>query len=193
MAVEEPVVPRKKRHILRKLFFTLIGVIAILAIVVAVQPADYLVQRSATINAPAPVVFAQVNDFHNWEAWSPWAKLDPTAKNSFEGPPAGAGAIFRWSGNDKVGEGLMTILESQPGERVKIKLEFIRPFADTANTDFTFKPQADGTAVTWSMSGHRNFMAKAVCLFMNMDKMVGGDSEKGLAQMKTAAEAAARK
>jgi hypothetical protein len=193
MAVEEPTLPRKKRHIIRKIFIALLVIIAIFAVIVAVQPADYRVERSATINAPQPVVFAQVNDFHNWEGWSPWAKLDPAAKNSFEGPPAGAGSIFRWSGNDKVGEGLMTILESQPSDRVKIKLDFIRPFADTANVDFAFKPQGDQTAVTWSMSGHRNFMAKAICLFMNMDKMVGGDFEKGLAQMKTAAEAAARK
>lgn len=183
----------KKRHLLRNIFLVLLLLIGIFAIIVAVQPAEYRVERSATIAAPAPVVFNQVNDFHNWEAWSPWAKLDPAAKNSFEGPPAGAGSIFRWSGNDKVGEGLMTILESQPSDRVKIKLEFIRPFADTANTEFAFKPSGDSTAVTWSMSGHRNFLAKAICLFMNMDKMVGGDFEKGLAQMKTTAEAAARK
>jgi uncharacterized protein YndB with AHSA1/START domain len=193
MTTDTPSVPRKKRHILRKLFFTLIGVIAVLAIVVALQPADYRVERSATINAPPPVVFAQVNDFHNWEAWSPWAKLDPTARNSFEGPPAGAGAIFRWSGNDKVGQGLMTILDSRASDQIKIKLDFIRPFTDTATTDFTFKPQGDQTTVTWSMSGHRNFMAKAICLFMNMDRSVGGDFEKGLAQIKATAEAAARK
>src|SRR4051794_19721177 len=178
---------------IKKLLLTLAVIVLVFVAVVAMQPSEFRVERSATINAPSPIVFAQVNDFHNWEAWSPWAKLDPAAKNSFEGPPAGAGSIFRWSGNDKVGEGLMTILESQPSDHVKIKLEFIRPFADTASTDFAFKPQGDGTAVTWSMSGHRNFMAKAVCLFMNMDKMVGGDFEKGLAQMKTAAEAAAHK
>jgi hypothetical protein len=193
VTVEQPPVSRKKRHILRKAFFTLIALIAILVVIIALQPADYLVQRSATVSAPPQVVFAQVNDFHNWEAWSPWAKLDPAAKNSFEGPPAGAGSIFRWSGNDKVGEGLMTILESHPGDHVKIKLDFIRPFTDTANTDFTFKPQGDQTAVTWSMTGHRNFIAKAVCMFMNIDKTVGGDFERGLAQIKTAAEAAARK
>jgi uncharacterized protein YndB with AHSA1/START domain len=189
MTTDAPAVPPKKRHLLRKILLTLVVIIAILAIIIALQPADYLVQRSATIAAPPPVVFAQVNDFHNWEAWSPWAKLDPTAKNSFEGPPAGAGSIFRWSGNDKVGEGLMTILESQPNDRIKIKLDFIRPFTDTANTDFTFKPQGDQTTVTWSMTGHRNFIAKAVCLFMNIDKTVGGDFEKGLAQIKATAEA----
>src|SRR3954465_7895908 len=144
MSEELTPVPRKKRHIIRKVVLALVAIIAIFAVIVAFQPADYRVQRSATINAPPPVVFAQVNDFHNWEAWSPWAKLDPAAKNSFEGPPTGAGSIFRWSGNDKVGEGLMTILESQPSDHVKIKLEFIRPFADTANTDFAFKPQGDG-------------------------------------------------
>src|SRR3954454_4734137 len=127
----------------KKILLVLLVAVAICAGVVALQPADFRIERSATIAAPAPDVFAQVNDFHNWEAWSPWAKLDPTAKNSFEGPPAGTGSIFRWSGNDKVGEGLMTILEPQPSDHIKIKLEFVRPFADTANTDFTFKPQGD--------------------------------------------------
>src|SRR3982751_4607157 len=118
MTVEQPPVARKKRHILRKVFFTLVGIIAIFAVIVAFQPADYIVQRSATINAPSPIVFAQVNDFHNWEAWSPWAKLDPAAKNSFEGPAAGTGAKFSWAGNDKVGEGRMAITESHPSDLV---------------------------------------------------------------------------
>ena len=102
----------------------LLGVAAIVVLVVAVlvvmQPSEFRIQRSATIAAPAPAVFAQVNDFHNWEAWSPWAKLDPSAKNSFEGAPAGTGASFAWAGNNKVGEGRMTIVESRPGELVRI-------------------------------------------------------------------------
>jgi len=144
----------------------------------------------ATIGAPAPVVFAQVNDFHNWDAWSPWAKIDPAMKKTHEGAPAGTGAIYTWAGNDQVGEGRMTLTESRPNELVRIKLEFMKPFASTADTEFTFKPAGDQTAVTWSMAGEKNFMAKAFGLFMNMDKMIGDDFEKGLAQMKSVAEAA---
>jgi len=125
-------------------------VVAVLAVVVAMQPSEFRIQRSATINAPAPAVFAQVNDFHSWQAWSPWAKLDPSVKNSFEGAPAGPGAAFAWAGNSKIGEGRMTIVESRPSELVKIKLEFLKPFAATNTAEFTFKPEGERTAVTWS-------------------------------------------
>src|SRR5436309_9118938 len=139
-------------------------IIVVFIIVVALQSSDYHVARSASMSAPAPAVFAQVNDFHNWEAWSPWAKLDPTAKSSFEGAPAGKGAAFAWAGNSKVGEGRMTITESRPGELVRLKLEFLKPFEATNTAEFTFKPEGERTAVTWSMYGHNKFIARAVGL-----------------------------
>lgn len=178
---------------LKKFLLVLVVLVVGFAGVVAMQPADYKIERSTTINAPPSVVFAQVNDFHNWEAWSPWAKLDPNAKNSFEGPSSGVGAIFKWSGNDKVGEGKMTLTESKPNELIRIRLDFLKPFEDTSNVEFTFKPQGDQTVVTWAMTGHKNFVGKAFCLFMNMDKTLGGEFDKGLASMKTAAETAAKK
>ena len=161
-------------------------------VIVALQPSHYQVSRSTTVATPPADVFAQVNDFHNWEAWSPWAKLDPNAKNTFEGPASGKGAKFKWSGNDEVGEGLMTVTESKPSEMVKIDLEFIRPFPGLSNVEFTFKPTGDQTTVTWTMSGENSFIGKGMCMFMNMDKMVGGDFERGLASMKVAAEKAAK-
>jgi hypothetical protein len=167
-------------------------VVAGLAVIVAVQPSEFRIERSTTIAAPAPVVFAQVNDFHKWEAWSPWAKLDPSAKNAFEGAPAGSGAAFAWSGNSTVGEGRMTNVESRPSELVRIKLEFLKPFAATNTAEFTLKPEGERTAVTWSMSGHNTFLGRAVGLFVNMDKALGGEFEKGLASMKSVAEAAAK-
>lgn len=166
-------------------------IVLLFAGVVAVQPAGYRVTRTARMAAPAGAVFAQVNDFHNWEAWSPWAKLDPAARNSFDGPASGAGAGFAWAGNDQVGEGRMTITESRANELVRIKLDFVKPFASTCTTEFALKPDGDQTAVTWSMSGHKSFLEKAFCLFMDMDKMVGGDFERGLAQIKAIAEAGA--
>jgi hypothetical protein len=130
-----------------------------------------------------------VNDFHQWELWSPWAKLDPAATNTFTGPAAGTGAMFSWAGNSDVGVGSMTITESRPSELILIKLEFLKPFASTADTEFAFAPVGDQTKVTWTMSGKNNFISKAFCLFMNMDKMIGSDFEKGLVAMKSAAEA----
>lgn len=165
------------------------AVVAVFAIVVALQPSDFRIERSAAMAAPAPAVFAQVNDFRNWRAWSPWEKLDPALKRSYDGPQAGAGATYAWQGNKDVGEGRMTIVDSRPGELVRIKLEFFKPFAATNTAQFSFKPSSDGsTAVTWSMSGQNNFLARAICVFVNMDRMVGGQFEQGLAQMKAIVE-----
>jgi uncharacterized protein YndB with AHSA1/START domain len=184
---------KRKRSILKKVLIVLVVVVAVFLVVVAMQPSEFRITRSARFAAPPEAAFAQVNDFHRWEAWSPWAKLDPAARNSFEGPTAGTGAKFAWAGNDKVGEGRMEILESRPGELVRIKLDFVKPMEGTSLTEFTFKPEGDQTAVTWTMSGHHSFVEKAFCLFVNMDKMVGGDFERGLAAMKSQAEAAAKK
>jgi uncharacterized protein YndB with AHSA1/START domain len=185
--------PRKRGRIIKKILIVLLLLVIGFVIVVALQPADFRVERTATISAPPSEVFAQVNDFHNWNAWSPWAKLDATMKQTFEGPAAGTGAVYTWVGNKEVGEGRMTITQSRPNELVQIKLEFIKPFEANNTTEFTFKPQGGQTAVTWAMFGKNNFMAKAFHLSFNMDKMVGKDFEKGLAQMKAVSEAAAKK
>jgi uncharacterized protein YndB with AHSA1/START domain len=175
-----------------KILIGLAALVVLLVVVVALQPSEFRITRTTTVAAPPSAVFAQVNDLHKWEAWSPWAKLDPAARNTFDGAPAGAGAVFAWAGNSTVGEGRMTITESRPNELVRIRLEFMKPFAATNTAEFTFKPDGERTAVTWSMFGHNNFIGKAVCLVMNMDKTLGGEFDKGLAAMKSVAEAAAR-
>ena len=167
-------------------------VIVILVIVIALQPGEFRIARSAKISAPPPVVFAQVNDFRKWQAWNPWGKIDPAMKANYEGAPTGVGAAYSWSGNNEVGEGRMTIIESRPHELIRVKLEFLKPFAATNTAEFTFKPEANETLTMWSMFGAKNFMAKAIHLFISMEKMIGGQFEKGLADMKTAAEAAAK-
>jgi uncharacterized protein YndB with AHSA1/START domain len=167
----------------------LAAIVVVFVVVVAMQPSDFRIARSATISAPAADVFAQVNDFHKWDAWSPWAKIDPTMKQIYDGAPSGTGAIYTWVGDKKVGEGTMTLTESRPNDVVSIKLEFRKPFKATNTAEFTFKPEGDQTVVTWSMSGRNNFMFKAFGLFMNMDKMLGGEFEKGLASMKSVVEA----
>ena len=167
----------------------LAAIVVVLVVVVALRPSAFRIERSATIAAPAAMVFAQVNDFHKWEAWSPWAKLDPTATNTYEGAPAGTGAIFRWSGNREVGEGAMTLTESRPNDLIRIQLDFLKPFKATNTAEFTFKPDGNQTVVTWSMSGKNSFMFKAVGLFMNMDKTIGGFFEKGLANLNAVVQA----
>ncbi|HEX6093442.1 MAG TPA: SRPBCC family protein [Dongiaceae bacterium] len=179
---------------IRKILIAIAGIAVIIgafAVFVALQPAEFRIERTATIAAPAPEVFAQVNDLHNWRAWSPWAKLDPQAKVTFEGAPAGQGAVFNWSGNDDVGEGSMTLAESRPNELIRIQVAFVRPFEGGNVSEFAFKPDGAQTAVTWTMSGRNGFIGKAMCLFVDMDKMLGGDMEKGLAQMKAVTEAKA--
>lgn len=172
----------------KKILIGVVAIILILVIVIAAQPTDFKITRTATLDASPPAVFEQVNDFHKWNDWSPWAKLDPNAKNTFQGPDKGPGAIFTWSGNSEVGEGRMTILESKPNDVVRIKLDFIRPFEDTSETFFFLKPEGNKTVVTWTMEGKRNFVAKAMCLVMDMDTMVGGQFEKGLASLEAASK-----
>lgn len=174
---------------LKKILLALALILVVFVIVVALQPANFRVTRSATFNAPAETVFAQVNDFHKWDVWSPWAKLDPNAKNSFDGPASGVGAIMAWAGNKDVGEGRMTLTASRTNELIGIRLEFIKPFAMVNTAEFAFKPEAGKTTVTWSMTGEKNFISKAFGLFVDCDKMIGGDFEKGLAQMKSVVEA----
>ena len=177
---------------LKTILIALAVIIVVLVVIVALQPSDFRVARSTTISAPPPAVFAQVNDFHKWEAWNPWGKVDPAMKQTYEGAPAGPGAIYTWSGNNEVGEGRMTITDSRPSDLIRVKLEFFKPFAATNTAEFAFKPEGNQTLVTWSMFGEKNFMAKAVHLVMNMDKMIGGQFEKGLADMKSAVEAPAK-
>lgn len=158
------------------------------ALAVAKQPSAFQVQRSMTMNARAAAVFAEVNDLHRWDAWSPWAKLDPNAKNIFQGPDAGLGASMSWAGNNKVGEGSMTIIDSQPDTLIRFKLEFIKPFKGTSTAEFSFQAVGEQTTVTWRMQGENKLIGKAVSLVMNCDKMMGGQFEQGLTALKSIVE-----
>ena len=171
----------------------LLAAIAVLAavfiLVVVTRPARFRIERSIAIAAPPERAFAHVNDFRNWVGWSPWEKMDPTMKKTFDGAPAGAGAICSWTGNAKVGEGRMTIERSEAPAVVGLKLEFLKPWQATNATTFSFVEADGGTKVTWAMEGeNRTFGAKAFAVVMNMDKLVGRDFEKGLASLKTLAE-----
>lgn len=175
---------------LKYILLGLAGIICAFLIVASLQPADFRVSRSATIAAPPAVVFEQVNDLTKWNAWSPWAKLDPNAKNTFEGPPAGVGASFAWDGNNEVGAGRMTITESRPGELVAMKLDFTKPFTASNLTEFSFKPEGNQTAVTWTMSGKNGLIGKCMHLVVDCDKMMGSQFEKGFENLKAIVEKA---
>ena len=170
----------------------LAAVVLLLVIVIALRPAGFRISRSVRIAAPASAVFRHVNDFHLWRAWSPWEEMDPELKRAYSGESSGAGAAYAWVGNPQVGEGGMTITQSRPHEEIDIRLEFVRPFKATNEVFFKFKPEGENTVVTWDMTGRYNFMSKAMGLFMNFDKMVGGQFDQGLAKLKTVVEAERR-
>ena len=174
---------------IKKILLALALIVAALLIVAAFQSGTYRVERSVTINATPAALFAQVNDLRKTQVWSPWVKLDPAAHYTFEGPPVGVGSSNSWSGNNDVGAGRQTIIASRPNELVRLKLEFFKPMEDVATAEFTFKPDGPRTIVTWSMFGPKSYVAKIMCLFMSMDKMIGDPFERGLADLKTLVEA----
>jgi hypothetical protein len=171
----------------------LIGVAAIILLFVAfvaTRPAEFRVVRKQKVAAEPGAIFEHVNDLHKWRAWSPWEKVDPEMKRTYEGSTEGTGAIYSWVGNKDVGEGKMTIVDSKPDELVRIALEFYKPYEGKSTADLSFVPEGDDTLVTWSMQGQNGFMGKLIGLFMNMDKMIGDQFEKGLAELKVVSESA---
>lgn len=169
---------------LKKIFSVLLVLIASFIVFVASRPSEFRVSRSVLIPAPTQQVFSKVNDLKEWENWSPWAKIDPACKTTYSGSASGVGAEFAWAGNNKVGEGKMTIVDSKPSELVRIKLDFIKPFSASNMAEFNFKAVDQQTEVTWSMYGQNGFLGKAISIFMNCDKMLGAEFEKGLNQLK---------
>jgi hypothetical protein len=169
--------------------------IAIVVLIVAVlayaatKPDTFTIQRTATIDAPPERIFPFINDLHSFGSWSPYEKRDPAMKRTYSGPPFGKGAIYAWDGNSDVGQGSMEIVDSTPSSEVRMKLDFIRPFEGHNTVVFTLVPQGQSTNVTWAMHGENPYMSKVLGTFINFDKMVGGDFQTGLANLKTLAEA----
>lgn len=168
---------------MRNILIGVVGIAAAFVGFVAMQPGELRVERSALVHAPAEVVFDQLDDFEAWHTWNPWSEMDPNMKREITGPQSGVGAGYTWTGNDEVGKGSMEILEIDPAKRVKYDLKFIEPFEDQSYTTITLAPEADGTKVTWLMTSDNGFMDKLVGLAMDMDGMIGGDFERGLAKL----------
>ena len=172
---------------LKKIVIGLIVIVIAILVFAATKPATYHVERSTTIAATPDKITPLLNDFHNWNEWSPWAKLDPGMHVTYSGPPSGQGAIYEWTGDSKVGKGRMEILAVEP-TLTSIKLDFLAPFETHNHTNFVLRPEGSSTQVTWTMDGPNTFMTKVMSVFGSMDKMIGKDFETGLGQLKSAAE-----
>jgi len=162
--------------------------VAAVLMLAAAKPDTFRVQRTASIKAPPDKVFALINDFKRWGAWSPWEQKDPAMKRSFGSATSGKGAVYAWEGNKDVGQGRMEIAESSPPSKLAIKLDFVRPFEAHNIVEFTLQPKGDATDISWAMQGDTPYFAKIIHVFINMDEMVGKDFESGLAKLKAAAE-----
>ena len=168
---------------IKKILLGLIAVIALFFAYAATRPADFRVERSATLAGSPGALFALVNDHHKFNTWNPFLKIDPNVKNTYSGPQSGVGAACSWEGNSNIGAGSSTIIESKPGELVRMRMDWKRPMEGTSTVDFTFKPVGDKTVVTWAMYGKNTFMGKVVSVFMDCDKMCGPPFEQGLADL----------
>ncbi|MFC9557071.1 SRPBCC family protein [Rhodococcus sp. NPDC056960] len=151
-------------------------------------PDEFLVERSTVIDASPEVVQPLLDDFRQWQSWSPWEGVDPDLKRTYTGPASGVGAAYAWDGNRKAGAGSMVITESVPGSKVVLDLKFLKPFKADNVTTFLLEPNSAGTTVRWQMTGKNNRFFKLLGAFFSMDKMVGKDFEKGLARLKATAE-----
>jgi len=165
-------------------------IIAILAYATT-RPNAFRIERSTIIQAPQEKVFHLINDFHQWQAWSPWENIDPTMQRTYSGTTQGVGTIYAWEGKGKVGAGRMEITSARPSSVIIIQLDFIKPFEAHNIAEFTLTPQGQNTELTWAMHGPSPYISKLMGVFFNMDRMIGRDFEKGLNSMKLIAEAQA--
>jgi uncharacterized protein YndB with AHSA1/START domain len=173
---------------IKTIAIVLVLLIAALLIYAATKPDSFRIERTTTIKAPPEKVFSLINDFHQWEAWSPWEKIDPALKRTYSGAASGTGAVYEWDGNKDIGQGRMEITESSPSSKVSLKLDFVKPFEAHNRVDFTLATQGDSTTVTQAMYGPSPYMSKLMTIFFSMEKMVGSKYEEGLANLKALAE-----
>lgn len=179
-----------KKVLLGLLAALLLALFAVLGLA-ATKPDTLTVQRSLLVQAAPADILPYAQDYRLFVQWIPWTALDPAQEVRFSEPPAGVGAWYTWKGNDKVGEGRMTILAVSE-ERVDSRLEFLAPWESTANSFLTARPRGDGqTEVTWGFVQENDGMSKVMMVFMDMDAMLGADFEKGLAALKPMVEKAA--
>lgn len=151
--------------------------------------ASYEVKRSITIDSSPEPIYNKIVNFREWPTWSPWEDMDPNMTKRYSGPDSGVGAAYSWQGNRKVGEGSMAITDVNAPKKINLDLEFLKPFKASNKTVFDLESTGSGTEVTWTMTGEHNLLSRIMSVFVSMDKMVGKDFEKGLANLKRTVEA----
>ena len=172
---------------IKLIILILLVVIASVLVMAALKPKTFRTARSIVIAAPPAKVFPWVSNLKSFNEWNPWAKMDPSAQNSYEGPAEGVGAKMSWVGKT-TGTGSMTEIEVQPNALVRFRLDFVAPFKATNTADFTFTPQGAGTHVEWAMYGPAPYFNRIINIVMRCDNMVGQAFEKGLSDLKAMAE-----
>lgn len=171
----------------KKIGLVFVAIVVAVLLLAASRPDQFAVERRIVVRAPAEKIVPLVSDFRRWAEWSPWEKLDPAMKRTFGGPAAGVGSTYAWQGNKDVGSGRMEV-KSVTADKVSIQLDFLDPFEAHNTADFLLAPKDGGTEVRWVMSGPAPFVTKLMDMVVGMDSMVGPDFERGLAQLKVAAE-----
>jgi uncharacterized protein YndB with AHSA1/START domain len=174
--------------VLKKIAIGVVVLVLIILGIAATKPDTFSMERSATINAPPEKIYSLIHDYHKWGAWSPWEKLDPNMRRTFTGADSGVGAIYSWEGNSDVGSGKMEIIDTTMPTKVEMALDFLSPMEAHNTTTFNLTPAGGATNVTWTMTGENNYLSKIMSVFISMDKMIGPDFERGLANLKTEAE-----
>jgi Polyketide cyclase / dehydrase and lipid transport len=153
----------------------------------ATQPDRFEVQRSTSIRTSAERIFPFINDLRTFNTWNPFDKKDPNVKGTYSGPESGKGAAYAFE-SSQAGTGRLEIADAAPPSRVTMRLTMIKPLAADNRVQFILQSQGDTTYVTWAMDGDVPFVGKLIHLFVDMDRMVGQEFAKGLAELKVKAE-----
>lgn len=171
---------------MKKVLYVIIALVVVYFVLCLVGPKAITVERSIVVNADPAVVKNQLGDLKFFqEKWSPWTEKDPDMKVTYMGEMGKAGSGYSWAGNKEVGSGTMVVTSTE-GDSVIQKLTF-EGMGDS-KTFYAVKPENTGSKITWGISFEVGFMGRAMMLFMNMDKMMGADFEKGLTKFKTEIE-----
>ena len=171
---------------MKKVLYVIIALLLVYLVLAMIGPKEIIVERTISINKPSAMILQKVADlkyFH--DEWSPWSEKDPNMKNTYTGTPGQVGHLYTWEGNKEVGKGQMEI-KAFNGDTLIERLSF-EGMGDS-KVYFIAKNKDASTDLTWVMISDIGFMGRPVMLFMNMDKLVGGDFEKGLAALKTKLE-----
>ena len=171
------------------IFWALLALVLLVLVLAATRPDRFRVERSLVLQSGPEPVLALLQDFHRWTLWSPWENIDPSMQRSYSGAASGKGAVYAWSGTGKAGAGRMEIQEVQAG-RVLIQLDFSKPFVAHNMAEFTLTAMGDATELTWAMYGPSPLVSRLMGLVFNMDRLIGRDFEKGLANLQAALKAA---